>query len=244
MTNSPDHKLIVELQDLIIGAGSVADFLGGLSSIAAASLSRTTGATVECGVTLKLARKMATVGGSTERAIHLDRIEQAVGDGPCITALKAAAPVLLADVRTDPRWPTYQERLIEEGIHSVLGVPLELGENAAAVLNFFAPATGVFTKATISEAASFADVAGKAVRLAVRVGTAESAADDLSAAMMSRTAINIACGIIMGQNRCSQSEAMTILMKVSSHRNQKVRDVAEEIVRKVSGEEATTSFDI
>lgn len=244
MTNLPDHNLIVELQDLIIGAGSVADFLGGLSSIAAGALSRSAGASVECGVTLKLARKTATVAGSTERAIHLDRIEQAVGDGPCITALKAGAPVLMADVRTDPRWPTYQERLLEEGIHSVLGVPLELGENAAAVLNFFAPATGVFTEATISEAASFADVAGKAVRLAVRVGTAESAADDLSAAMMSRTAINIACGIIMGQNRCSQSEAMTILMTVSSHRNQKVRDVADEMVRKVSGGEATTYFDI
>jgi hypothetical protein len=37
---------------------------------------------------------------------------------------------------------------------------------------------------------------------------------------------------------------MSILMKVSSHRNQKVRDVADEIVRKVSGEEATTYFDM
>ncbi|BAS10633.1 hypothetical protein AHiyo4_40550 [Arthrobacter sp. Hiyo4] len=79
-------------------------------------------------VTLKHARKTTTVGGSTERAIHLDRIEQAVGDGPCLAALKAAAPVLLADVRTDPRWPPYQERLIEEGIHSVLGVPWNLAK--------------------------------------------------------------------------------------------------------------------
>jgi GAF domain-containing protein len=244
MTTSPEHELLLELQDLIIGTGSVADFLGGLSTIAAAALSRSAGAPLECGVTLKLARKTATVAGSTERAIHLDRIEQGVGEGPCIAALKAGAPVLLADVHTDPRWPTYQERLIEEGIHSVLGVPLKLGQNAAAVLNFFAPATGIFTEATISEAASFADVAGSAVRLAVRVGTAENAADDLSAAMMSRTAINIACGIIMAQNTCSQSEAMSILMKVSSHRNQKLRDVADEIVRKVSGEGATTYFDM
>ncbi|MDI3196198.1 GAF and ANTAR domain-containing protein [Pseudarthrobacter sp. AL07] len=244
MTNSPDHELILELQDLIIGTGSVADFLGGFAIIAAAALSRSTGATVECGVTLKRFKKTATVGGSTERAIHLDRIEQAVGEGPCLTAMRTAAPVLLADVRTDTRWPTYQKRLIEEGIHSVLGVPLELGETAAAALNFFAPATGVFTEDTVHEAARFADVARSAVRLAVRVGTAESAADDLSAAMMSRTAINLAGGIIMAQNRCSQAEAMAILMKVSSHRNQKLRDVADEIVRKVSGGEATTYFDL
>ncbi len=61
--------------------------------------------------------------------------------------------------------------------------------------------------------------------------------------MLSRTAINLACGIIMGQNRCSQTEAMAILVKVSSHRNQKLREVAEEIVKQLSGEEVITNFD-
>lgn len=243
MTISPEHQLLIELQDLIIDTGSVADFLGGFSIIAASALSRSSGATVECGVTLKHGRKTTTVAGSTDRAIHLDRIEQQVGSGPCISAMQEKKPVLLADVRTDPRWPDYQKRLIEENCLSVLGVPLELSEGSTAVLNFFASATGVYTEEIISEAASFADVAGHAVRLAIRVGTAEDAADDLSAAMMSRTAINLACGIIMSQNRCSQAEAMSILMKVSSHRNQKVREVAEEIVKKVSGDDAATYFD-
>jgi transcriptional regulator with GAF, ATPase, and Fis domain len=244
MINSPEHELVLELQDLIIGTESVADFLGGFSIIAASALSRSAGARVECGVTLKHSRKTTTVAGSTARAIELDRLEQQHGDGPCVEALRVNTPVLLADVRTDPRWPAYQEVLIGEGCLSVLGIPLELGEGTAAVLDFFAMSTDVFSEEIISEAASFADIAGRAVRLAVRVGTAEDAADDLSAAMMSRTAINLACGIIMSQNRCSQAEAMSILMKVSSHRNQKVREVAEEIVRKVSGDAASTYFDM
>jgi GAF domain-containing protein len=244
MTNSPEHELLLELQDLIIGAGSVADFLGGLSIIAASSLSRAGGTTVECGVTLQRNKKTRTVGGSTERAVHLDRIEQQVGEGPCIDALKLNAPVLLADVRTEPRWPVYRERLFEEGVLSALGVPLELSDDATAALNFFASTTGVFTEATINEAVKFSRVARNAVLLAVRVGTAEGAADDLSAAMVSRTAINLACGIVMGQNRCGQNEAMSILVKVSSHRNQKLGVVAEEIVRKVSGEEPVTYFDV
>ncbi len=243
MTKSPEHELLLELQDLIVGTESVAEFLGGLSAMAATALYRSTGTAVECGVTLQYGRKSTTIAGSTERAVQLDRIEHQVGEGPCIEALKVRAPVLLADVHTDPRWPEYQKWLIKEGCGSVLGVPLELGEEAAAALNFFAPETGVFTQDTINQAASFADIAGRAVRLAVRVGTAEGAADDLSAAMESRTAINLACGIIMGQNRCSQSEAMSILVKVSSHRNQKLRVVAEEMVRKVSGEEPSTTFD-
>lgn len=243
MTSSPEHELLLELQDLIIGADSVANFLGGLSAIAVSAVSRSSGTDIECGVTLKHSKKTATVGGSSPRAIHLDKIEQRVGDGPCILALKLKKPVLMADARTDPRWPGYQRFLVEEGCLSVLGVPMELSEDASAALNFFAPSTGVFTEEIIREADRFALIAGRAVRLAVRVGTAEAAADDLTAAMTSRTAINLACGIIMGQNRCSQADAMAILMKVSSHRNQKLRDVAEEIVLKVSGEEPATYFD-
>ncbi|MET3721645.1 MULTISPECIES: GAF and ANTAR domain-containing protein [unclassified Arthrobacter] len=243
MTISPEHEMLLELQDLIIGTRSVADFLGGLSIIAASSISRVTGTALECGVTLKHNKKTSTVGGSTERAIHLDRIEQQVGEGPCIEALKINAPVLLADVHTDPRWPTYQARLIEEGCLSALGIPLDLSEGATAALNFFAPTTGVFTEAAIAEASRFARMARAAVGLAIRVATAEGTADDLAAAMVSRTAINLACGIVMGQNRCSQTEAMDILINVSSHRNQKLRDVAEEIVRKISGEEPATYFE-
>lgn len=133
--------------------------------------------------------------------------------------------------------------LYDEAILSALGVPLQLGEDTAAALNFFATSTGVFTADIMREAASFADLAGSAVRLAVKVGTAQGAADDLTAAMASRTAIDLACGIIMGQNRCSQAEAMTILTNVSSHRNQKLRDVAEEMVVKISGGKPSTHFD-
>ncbi|MBT2534333.1 GAF and ANTAR domain-containing protein [Arthrobacter sp. ISL-48] len=244
MSTSPEGDLLLELQDLIIGTESVADFLAGLATMAASILSRNTGTAVECGVTLKRARGTTTVGGSSPRAIHLDRIEQLVGEGPCIEALKVKVPVLLGDVQSDPRWPVYRQRLLDEGCLSALGVPMEIGEGSAVALNFFASTTGVFTEAIIDEAAAFADLAGRAVRLGVKVGTAQGAADDMSLAMRSRTAIDLACGIIMGQNRCSQAEAMKILTNVSNHRNQKLREVAEEMVLKVSGDSSTTHFDV
>ena len=55
---------------------------------------------------------------------------------------------------------------------------------------------------------------GAAVADTNSVATAEGAADDLSAAMESRTAINLACGIIMGQNKCSQERAVEILFQL------------------------------
>jgi AmiR/NasT family two-component response regulator len=61
--------------------------------------------------------------------------------------------------------------------------------------------------------------------------------------MESRTSIDLACGVIMGQNRCSQAEAMAILTKVSSNRNQKLRVVAEDLLATLAGGEVRTHFD-
>ncbi|MFF2245359.1 GAF and ANTAR domain-containing protein [Arthrobacter sp. NPDC058130] len=231
------------LQDLLLGTENVEDFLNRLAEFSAATLSHTTGAEVECGVTLQRRKRTMTVAGSSPRAVVLDRIEQSLGAGPCIEALRTKTVILLADVDTDSRWPDYQRQLAAHGCRSTLGVPLEIGEDAAAALNFFGADTGLFTEDIIAEASGFADLAGRALRLAVRIATVQSRAEDMHAAMEHRTSIDLACGVVMAQNRCSQDEAMAILTRVSSNRNQKLRDVAADVLRNVTGEEVRTHFD-
>ncbi|MGF9649215.1 GAF and ANTAR domain-containing protein [Pseudarthrobacter oxydans] len=243
MATSPEHELLVQLQDLIIGTESVADFLSSLAGVAAAMISRSAGTPVECGVTLKRHRAAVTVGGSSDRAIDLDRIEHHAGPGPCTEAMRTKSVVLLGDTRSDSRWPEYRNQLMDHGCFTTLGVPLDLNEDASAALNFFASSAGVFSDATVRDAAGFAEIAGHAVRLAVKVATIQGVAQDMETAMKSRTAIDLACGIVIAQNRCTHAEAMKILTKASSSRNQKLRELAEEIVVKASGEKPQTHFD-
>ncbi|XPE05192.1 ANTAR domain-containing protein [Arthrobacter sp. N1] len=66
---------------------------------------------------------------------------------------------------------------------------------------------------------------------------------DLETAMQNRTIIDVAAGIIMGQNRCSQDEAMTILKMASSSRNQKLSAVAAAVVESVTQAPVATHFD-
>ncbi|MDQ0769321.1 AmiR/NasT family two-component response regulator [Pseudarthrobacter defluvii] len=66
---------------------------------------------------------------------------------------------------------------------------------------------------------------------------------DLAAALESRTAIDLAAGIIMAQTGCSQKEAINILMKASSNRNEKLRDVALSVLARFNGAVPTTHFD-
>ncbi|MEV7663022.1 GAF and ANTAR domain-containing protein [Paenarthrobacter sp. NPDC089316] len=231
-----DHgEHIRGLHELVAGTADIKGILDGLTRFAATAISQSSGAPIDCAVTLRRRKRTATVAGSSERAIELDRLEQSLQEGPCLTALDKGRPVLLADVETDTNWPEYSRLLAAEGVHSALGVPMVLGETSEAVLNFFAPAPGLFTEEVIREAAAFADVAGSTIRLAIRIENTDQLNADLKAAMASRTAIDLACGVIMAQNRCSQDEAFKLLTTASSHRNQKLRAVAEEILEKVAG---------
>lgn len=235
MSNPSDSKSIEQLQDILVGADNVTGFLSGLSGFAAAAVSEAAGDDVECAVTVKLRRKPATAAGSSERAVELDHLEQSLGDGPCIKALRDMSPVMIDDVAKDPRWPDYSRALAGAGIQSSLGVPLEINGEASAALNFFAAKPRTFSAGVYEKALGFAAAAHSTLHLSVRIGMAQNRAEDLEAAMRSRTAINLACGVIMAQNRCSQAEAMDILTRVSSNRNRKLREVAAELIEQFSG---------
>ncbi|MFF1253005.1 GAF and ANTAR domain-containing protein [Pseudarthrobacter sp. NPDC058329] len=231
------HQLIAESED-------IKGFLDGMTTHAASSLSRTTGAPIACAVNLRRHKRTLTVAGSSNTAVILDRIEQELGHGPCLEAIHTFSAVLLADTRDDQRWPLYSRGLDAAGYRSVLGLPVDLGDTASASLNFFAPATGLFTEEAIHDAMVFTQTAGQALRLTLRIITAELLAEDLKAAMKSRTDIDLACGMIMTQNRCTQEQAYQFILRASNHRNMKVHAVAEQVIRRLSGaKETVTHFE-
>jgi hypothetical protein len=243
MSSATENEPVDQLQSILVGAENASEFLSGLSKLAAASVSEAAGDEIECAVTVKVRRRPATAAGSSKRAVELDQLEQGIGDGPCIKALRDMAPVVIDDISSDLRWPELNRKFAEVNVHSSLGVPLEISGEASAALNFFASKPGAFTPNVYEKAVGFAAAAHNTLHLSVRIGTAQSRADDLEAAMQSRTAINLACGVIMAQNRCSQADAMEILTSVSSHRNRKLRDVATELIEQLSGNSIQTHFD-
>jgi AmiR/NasT family two-component response regulator len=58
----------------------------------------------------------------------------------------------------------------------------------------------------------------------------------MAEAMVSSSVIDQAIGILMAQQRCTAEAAFELLRQASQRRNRKLRDIAAEIVTKVSGE--------
>lgn len=233
---SPAHaEHVLNLHELVTGTADVQGILQGVTGFASNAITRVAGAPIDCALTLRRRKRAETVAGSSDKAVLLDRIEQGLGQGPCLDALNAGRPVLLDDTETDTSWPAFSRAATAEGCRSVLGVPMDLGGTSEAVLNFFASKAGLFTNAVVDEAAVFADVTGRTLRLAIRLETAEQLYTDLKTAMTNRTVIDLACGVIMSQNRCSKDEAFQVLVKASSHRNEKLHTVAADIIARMSG---------
>ena len=66
---------------------------------------------------------------------------------------------------------------------------------------------------------------------------------DLRTAMDSRATIQIATGIIMGQNHCTHDRAMMILKAASSSRNTPLKAIAALVVNRLNQEKPAPHFE-
>lgn len=231
-SNFTDARINDHLQDAILNSMDVSQFLEELCRHAVLSLSD--GEQVLCGITLLRDRKAATVASSSEHGRGLDEIQYHLDDGPCLTAAREQIIVEVPDLSRDDRWPRYFDAISGHGMRSILAVPFDMAGDAKAALNLYSDTAHKFTSDVVNRANAFAGEASRSLRLAVRIAQHSEHAQDLTTAMESRTAIDIAIGIIMAQNRCSQTKAFTILRRASSQRNIKLRDLAAQIVANVN----------
>lgn len=236
------RAVLDEMQDLILSTSDIQEFLNELSVLSARSVSFN-GENVLCGVTLLRRRRAATVAHNSETARLMDELQYAYKEGPCLTAAREQRTVLVQDFRSDNRWPEYAAAVSTHGLRSILSAPFTIGQDAQAVMNLYSYRAGSFGDKEVGFAESYAQQASKGLQLALRMTRYREEADNRSRAMESRTDIDVAVGIVMAQNRCSQQNAFEILQRASSTRNVKLRLIASEIVQRVSGSSPATHVD-
>ncbi|MFC3300715.1 GAF and ANTAR domain-containing protein [Arthrobacter agilis] len=230
------------LHDMVLDSEDVEEFLAKLVTIAGHRLSAADDE-VLCGVTLLRARSKTTVASNSPEAQKMDEVQYEYNDGPCLRAAREGAVQYVCNFDTEERFPEYSRAIAEHGMKSALGVPIPLEGEATAALNFYSPLVDAFSQDAIEAAERFAADVSASLRLAVRIAGLTESSADMRSAMESRTTIDLAVGVIMGQNRCSQDAAMAILKAASSTRNVKLREVAASVLESLGQGPATTHFE-
>lgn len=219
-----------ELQELLLATDDVEQFLRHLVTIAVTSLD----SDVSAGVTLARDGNPATVASSDQVAAQYDEVQYGHDTGPCLTAMRTGDIVLVDDLAGDDRFGSYRGQALALGLRSSLSLPLKGGDHAVGALNLYSGHPHTFAEAEQAAAASFADEASRTLTLALRLAHHVEVTEQLRAALTSRTAIDQAIGIIMGQNRCDADAAFAVLRTASQNRNIKLRVIAAEIITAVS----------
>ncbi len=178
----------------------------------------------QAGISLQRGRQVQTPASVGPLAAACDRLQEQLGDGPCVTALREADVVRIDDVATDDRWPAFAEGAAQLGLRSMFACRLATTRDVLGALNLYSTEVKAFSP----------DSEALALAYSTHVGLALSALDkehNLRRALQSREVIGQAMGILMERHRITASQAFDLMVHVSQSSNVKLRSIAEELTQ-------------
>ncbi len=187
-----------------------------------------------CSVTVRRADRLLTLAGSTGLPSGLDLRQYENGSGPCVDAAETGSAQYSPDLATETRWPAYTEYALATGVRCVLALPLAVEGETGAALNLYGLGADSLAEA-LDAAHAFAELAADAVNEALRIERERASAADVRTALLSRSVIDQAVGMLMARERIDAHRAMERLRRASQHRNVKLRDLCAEVVARATG---------
>ena len=162
----------------------------------------------------------ATIG---EPPLLLDRLQQRLGDGPCVHAAKHQSVFRIDDTRQDERWPQFCAEAARLNVRSMLCVPLWVDERGLGALSLYADQAAAFGDPHERVTILLATFAALALAEAQR-------ADQMHDALANRDVIGQAKGILMERHGVAADAAFGVLSRVSQAENMKLAEIARRFV--------------
>jgi GAF domain-containing protein len=160
----------------------------------------------------------------------VDAIQYGLGEGPCITAAAEGRTIRSGSLGGDATWPRFGPRVGRLGVHSALSLPLKTPEVVVGAMNVYAHRKDAFDAHAARVGELFAVPAAIAVQNAQVLSQTKRLAEQLQTALISRSVIDQAMGIVMSRAGCTADEAMQRLRDRSQTENTKLSVLARSIV--------------
>jgi len=173
-----------------------------------------------------------TPAATSDLAVRGDQLQSEVQEGPCLDAVWKHGLIYSPDLGADPRWTTWGPHVIEETpFRSLLCLRLFTNQDRLGALNLYSERVDGFSEQDQEEGVALAAHVAVALAAAQRI-------DSLGDALISRTVIGQAQGILMERFQIDAAAACATLARVSRDSNVKLHRLASELVltRKVPGQ--------
>jgi hypothetical protein len=201
---------------------ALVDVLGAVVGLCVEVVPGAAGATLTVCSDPSNAKRAASVVASRDDLLRLESAH-----GPAADVIRTGDQV---HARGDLRpWPTFALAAAELGVSDVVAIPLPLGEDQPGCLSVYSQRAR-FSPQVVTAAEVLARHAAATVANGLAFDARAQVNEQLTEALRSRETIGLAKGILMRQERCSEADAFRILVGTSQRLDQKVRDVARNVV--------------
>lgn len=177
----------------------------------------------EGSISVVVGKSVSSDAASGELPRVVDAIQTEVGQGPCLDAVRLATTVLVSDMATETRWPSFSHRAALAGAAAMLSFHLYVEGESLGALNLFARSAGAFTPESEHIGVLFASHAAIAFASAQKLARVQVRG-------ASQLVIGQAEGILMERHKVTSDVAFGMLVRTSQARNTKLAQVADQLV--------------
>lgn len=171
-----------------------------------------------------------TVAGVEEPLLVYRADERPADPSPILDAITFREPRHLADIDSDRRWPAFAASMREAGYRSAIALPLDSGHEPSAVFAMFSRKPDQFADTSYDLVLLFVTYAGVAFDNANLYHDSKTLVGNLRTALVTRSTIGQAQGLIMRARGLPADEVVAALKDASQRHNVKLRDLARELV--------------
>ncbi|MDQ4125898.1 MAG: GAF and ANTAR domain-containing protein [Actinomycetota bacterium] len=173
-----------------------------------------------------------TAAATSDVVRDVDAVQYDLDEGPCVAASEEHQTFEVESMQREERWPRYTPHAVEAGIGSSISMPLYGGEGTSGAINVYSYSEGAFDDEDRLVAGEFARRAAVVLVNASAFAAQRELAEQLREAIATREVVGKAIGILMEREGIDDDAAFAMLRTASQNGNVKLRDIAEELVRR------------
>lgn len=171
------------------------------------------------------------VSASSELAMHLERLQSAAQQGPCLTACENGEPVSIVDLGADTRYPEFSPAAREAGMASIFAFPLRHSTTGLGALDVYRDVPGSLEPDEMTAAQTLADVAAAYLVNAEARAHSMAAADRFRERSLHDSLTGLANRVLLQEHldhaarRARRSQARAAVMFIDLDRFKRVNDL-------------------
>jgi transcriptional regulator with GAF, ATPase, and Fis domain len=171
-----------------------------------------------------------TVAGADEAPMAYRADERPGDPSPILDAITFREPRRIGDIDSDRRWPAFAAAMRDSGYRSAISLPLDSGHDPSAVFTMFSRKPDQFLDTSYDLVMLFVAYAGVAFDNASLYHESKDLVGNLRAALVTRSTIGQAQGLVMRSRGLPGEEAVAALKDASQRHNVKLRELARILV--------------